>query len=178
MKIGDTHQFVPDEDKRFNLRFAASPNVVIKPQLPERTLIIHAPSRQSVDLAVSEYRQKPSKVGQVGRSVHLILGKEGKELVQLVPLNTGARHAVGYDGRSIAIELEYPGELLTKGVATLDPKSYLEASALGNSRYGYWPFFPKAQLDALVELVAELVKRYPGEITDVVTKDEILDSPH
>lgn len=177
MKIGDTHQFVPDEDKRFNLRFASSPNVVIKPQLPERTLIIHAPSRQSVDLAVSEYRRKPSRIGEVGKSVHLILGKEGKELVQLVPLNTGARHAVGYDGRSIAIELQYPGELLTKSVPTLDPKSYLEASALGNSRYGYWPFFPKAQLDALVELVAELVKRYPGEITDVVTKDEILDSP-
>jgi N-acetylmuramoyl-L-alanine amidase len=178
MKISEIHQLVLEEDHNFDFRFDSSPNVNLKPQLPQRTLIIHAPGRQSISLAVSEYKQKPIKVGDLGKSVHLILGKDGRELVQMVPFNTGAVHAFGYNGRSIAIELEYPGELPAKGLASLKPNAYILASALGNSRYGHWPLFPKTQLDSLVEIVAVLANRYPGEITDVVAKDEILDSAH
>jgi len=179
MRIDELHHLVIEEAERehFNFRFNPSPNVSPKPQLPQRTLIIHAPARASVNDAVSEFGKKPPKEGLLGSSRHLILGKDGREIVQMVPFNTGALHAPGYNGRSIGIELQYPGELL-KLTREVKAHEYILASGLANSRYGHWPLYPKAQLDSLLMIAAALLKKYPAEITDVVARDEILDGTH
>src|SRR5688572_26006324 len=115
MKVNEIHHLVIEEGEDFNFRFDASPNVSPKPQLPQRILIIHAPTSASVSGAASAYKQKPTKQGFLGNSMHLILGKDGREIVQMIPFHTGAIHALGYNGRSIGIQLQYPGELLETG---------------------------------------------------------------
>lgn len=182
MKINEIHRLVIEESEDFNFRFDPSPNVSPKPQSLQRTLIIHAPSSASVSGAASVFKQKPKKEGLLGSSIHLILGKDGRELVQMVPFNRGAMHAFGYNGRSIGIQLQYPGELLETGRLRFRLKSefqeneYIHASGLSSSRYTDWPLYPKTQLDSLLTIATALSKVY--EITDVVAKDEILDTTH
>lgn len=181
MKVSEIHRLEIEEGEDFNFRFDPSPNLSAKPQLSQRTLIIHAPTSASVNGAASGFKTKPTKNNLLGRSIHLILGKDGREIVQMVPFNTGAIHAFGYNGRSIGIQLQYPGQLLEKGfpfqlMSAFRKNEYILASALGSSHYTYWPLFPKAQLDALLTIATALKKAY--DITDVVAYDEILAATH
>ncbi|HEY3476761.1 MAG TPA: N-acetylmuramoyl-L-alanine amidase, partial [Anaerolineales bacterium] len=181
MKINEMHRLEIEENEDFNVRFDASPHVNPNVQLPQRTLIIHAPSCATVNGAVSHLKQRPPKNSFLPRSTHLVLGRDGKEIVQMIPFHRGANHASGFNQRSIAIDLQYPGELVEKGLAfqlksKFAENEYILASGLGNSRYGYWPLFPAAQLDALLLIARALMEKY--EIVDAVAYDEILTSFH
>ncbi|HET9589560.1 MAG TPA: N-acetylmuramoyl-L-alanine amidase [Anaerolineales bacterium] len=180
MRVNNIHRLVTEEGDDFRIAYFASPNPSPKPQLPERTLIIHAPTSASVSGAASPYLQKPAK-GFLGTSMHLILGRDGKEIIQTVPFHTGAMHAFGYNGRSIGMQLQYPGELLEKGHAfqlrrNYGDNEYILASGLSSSRYGYWPLYPRAQLDSLLAIA--MILKEPYNITDVVAKDEVLATTH
>jgi len=173
MKINENSHLVIEEGEDFKIRFDKSPHMSKQLDVAERILVIHAPGSKDVAQAV--------KFAMDGRrSFHLIIGKDGKEIVQTVPFNLGARHTPGRDGSSIAIELQYAGELSEATNVAFKLKSgyqeneYILGTASNSSRYGDWLLFPTAQLEALVKVVAALKKVYT--ITDVMTREEIIAS--
>src|ERR1051325_7179870 len=183
MHINSINRLEVGEGENFQISFDPSPNINPNPQLPERILIVHAPTSASLGGAVGALKVKPDKNGPLLRSTHLILGQDGREMVQMVPFQLGANHALSpYNKQSIGLDLVYPGELLEKGFkfqlkSSFTPDEYILASGLGNiSRYGYWPLYPKDQLDTLLLVAKTLMSTY--RIVDVVAHDEILSASH
>lgn len=176
MLVDGNHRLAMKAGNDFAYRFDPSPNVNPKAMAEKRILVIHAPGSASVGGAASHNTS-------AGQSRHLILGRDGRTLWQTLPFNKGAKHlffagASKYDDRTIAIELEYPGELIQGAPAfnrakKLDADQYLRASPLNNSRYGDWPLYPREQLDALAKIAGALANRY--EIEDIVGYEEIAD---
>jgi len=178
MKITAEHKLSIEAGEDYTCRFNPSPNQSNKLLLPELTLVIHAPGSASVSGAESLY-MPPG-----GRSRHLIIGSDGKTILQLVPFNKGALHTPRYDGRSIAIELEYPGQLVD-GAPSFNKKNqlkeneYILGSAISSSHYSQWPLYPKKQIDLLLKITRLLKKNY--KITEIVGRDEVAGtvvSPH
>ena len=169
MRIED-HRLSIDQGEIFNFRFDASPNATTQKQSPQRYLIIHATEGASVNGAVSTFKMKN------GLSVHLILGKDGKEVVQMLSFDKGGKHAADYNNRSIGIELDYPGDLRESGSnyqlrSEYRENEYIVATALNDSRFRYWPLYPKSQLDSLLTICKALMDKY--QITNVVGHEEL-----
>ncbi|HJR79985.1 MAG TPA: N-acetylmuramoyl-L-alanine amidase [Anaerolineales bacterium] len=170
MKISENHRLLLDLDEEFDFRFDPSPNVLQSRQSAQRYLIIHATEGASVNGAVSTFKARN------GLSVHLILGKDGKELVQMLSFDKGGKHASEYNNKSIGIELDYPGDLRDSGSkyqlrSEFAPHQYIQATAFNDSRLKYWPLYPKAQLDALLNISKILIDKY--QITNVVGHEEL-----
>ena len=104
MKV-ENHQIVAEVGDPFQFRFIKSPN--FKPQLSARQLVIHATEGSTVAGAIGTFLN-----GE--KSVHLILGKDGRDLVQMVAFNNKGVHAHDYNNTAIGIELDYPGLLTGK----------------------------------------------------------------
>lgn len=184
MRIDENDLLVKDEGEEFDITFdkdnVANPAV----QAAERTLVIHAPPSGSVGGAVQTIKDNLKVNRNFSFSAHLILGWDGKEIVQMIPFNAGANHADrDYNKRSIAIYLETPGELIKKKNEAKWREKYpgiefVLGSPLGSSRYGNWPLYPTGQLDTLLAIAQALKTKYT--ITDAVSYDEILSSaqPH
>jgi N-acetylmuramoyl-L-alanine amidase len=169
MKI-DNNLLSIDQGEPFNFRFDASPNAHPSAQAPERYLILHATEGASVRGAVSTFKTKG------GLSIHLILGKDGKEIVQMLSLDKGGKHAADHNNKSIGIELDYPGDLRESGSkyqlrSEYKENEYIQAWALNDSRFRYWPLYPQAQLDALLTISKTLLNSY--NIKDVVGHEEL-----
>lgn len=170
MKISENHRLLLDEGEEFNFRFDPSPNVHPHRQSLQRYLIIHATEGASVNGAVNTFKTKN------GLSVHLILGKDGKELVQMLSLDKGGKHAADYNNKSIGIELDYPGDLRESGSkyqlrSEYEAHEYIQATAFNDLRVKYWPLYPKAQLDSLLKISKTLIDKY--EIIDAVGHEEL-----
>jgi N-acetylmuramoyl-L-alanine amidase len=169
MRINEDHHLVVDADEGLSYRYEASRHKSRKPQEEPRALIIHAPpAGNKISATISAYANS-------GKSRHLIIGRDGKEIVQLLPFDQGAVHAFGYDKKSIAIELQYPGELVKKAFRydpSVKPMSdqYILGTSMNNSRYGDWPLFPREQLDLLFKIAKMLKNRY--RIVDVLGYEE------
>ena len=138
MRISENHRLLLDEGEEFNFRFDPSPNVHPHRQSLQRYLIIHATEGASVNGAVNTFKTKN------GLSVHLILGKDGKELVQMLSLDKGGKHAADYNNKSIGIELDYPGDLRESGSkyqlrSEYKAREYIQATAFNDLRVKYWP---------------------------------------
>src|SRR5918993_292261 len=185
MKINEKNPLVLEEnevERGFRFRFDESPHKNPNAQLQKRTLVIHAPISASAEGAFAQLKQKPPKNSFLPRSTHLILGRNGNEIIQMLPFQLGANHASGFNNRSIAIDLVYPGELVEKGLAfqlksNFPEDKYILASGLGtSSRYGYWPLYPNAQLDSLLDIARALKDKF--DIVDAVAYDEVLTATH
>jgi N-acetylmuramoyl-L-alanine amidase len=164
----ENHKLAMEAGDDFNFHFEPSPHVNSKLLGEERIIVIHAPGSGSVSGAASTNKTS-------GQSRHLIVGRDGRVIWQTLSFDKLAKHlffagAGKYDNKTIAIELEYPGEL-TRGTLPLD--QYIRASPLNNSRYGNWPLYPKEQLDTLLRIVTTLASHY--KITDVLGYEEIAD---
>lgn len=185
MKVNEINHLKLDENEKmqgFRFRFEESPHKNPNAQLQQRTLVIHAPTSASAEGAFAQLKQKPPKNSFLPRSTHLILGANGREIIQMLPFQLGANHASGFNNRSIAIDLVYPGELVEKGLkfqlkSNFAEDKYILASGLGtSSRYGYWPLYPNDQLDSLLAIARALKETY--DIVDVVAYDEVLTATH
>ena len=185
MKINEKNHLELEQnevERGFRFRFDESPHKNPNAQLQQRTLVIHAPTSASAEGAFAQLKQKPPKNSFLPRSTHLILGVKGKEIIQMLPFQLGANHASGFNNRSIAIDLVYPGELVEKGLAfqlksNFPEDKYILASGLGtSSRYGYWPLYSNEQLDSLLAIARALKDKY--DIVDAVAYDEILTATH
>ncbi len=158
------------EQGELNVRFEGSPNPLTSAQASERYLIIHATEGASVKGAVGTFKARG------GLSIHLILGKDGKETVQMLSFDKGGKHANEYNNKSIGIELDYPGDLRESGSkyqlrSEYEEHEYIRAWALNDSRFRYWPLYPKEQLDALLKISRLLIDTY--RIKDVVGHEEL-----
>ncbi len=177
MKIAD-NKFVQEAGSRIACRFVASPNIHPMVQARTgRTLVIHTTEGPSVEAAIGTFLQK-SVPGALhsGLSIHLVLGRDGRDLVQMVPFDRGAVHASAYNSKSIGIEVDYPGDLREQGDeyrlrSRYRPEQYILASPFNDPRFRYWPLFPREQLDALVEISRPLLETY--QIQDVAGHEEL-----
>lgn len=129
---------------------------VLSPNHDERAapitmVVIHYTEMQSQQAALERLCDPEAKV-----SAHYLIGRQG-EVVRLVPEEKRAWHAgLSYwrghrdvNSASIGIELDHPGHL-----------------------FGYGPF-PDAQFEALVPLVARIVKRYDIPRANVVGHSDV-----
>jgi N-acetylmuramoyl-L-alanine amidase len=185
MKINEKNYLELEEnevERGFRFRFDESPHKNPNAQLQQRTLVIHAPISASAEGAFAQLKQKPPRNSFLPRSTHLILGTKGNEIIQMLPFQLGANHASGFNNRSIAIDLVYPGELVEKGLAfqqksNFSEDRYILASGLGSSsRYGFWPLYPNDQLDSLLAIARALKEKF--DIVDAVAYDEVLTATH
>ena len=166
MKI-ENHFLSFEEGEGFSFRKVISPNT--RAQTSQKYFVIHATEGATVNGAVSTLNDRKL-------SVHFVLGKAGKEVVQMVPFNKGAIHAVEYNSNSVGVELDYPGDLSETGssynsLSRFKEHEYIYASAYNDSRFKYWALYPGAQLDALLAISKTLVTSYG--ITDVVGHEEL-----
>ena len=146
MKINpNTRLLEAEAGEAWRVRFERSPNSKI--DLQPRQLILHATGRASVGNAVEHYL----KAG--GESVHLLLGKDGQELVQLVDFNRQAQKIDRFNRTAISVALDYfPG---SKNAPEADPHSYLVMIAGNNKPFRVALYSPE-QLNALLELAVFL----------------------
>ena len=171
-----------EKEQGFRYRYDESSHKNPNAQLQQRTLVIHAPTSASAEGAFAQLKQKPPRSGVLSRSTHVVLGRDDKKIIQMLPFQLGANHAPGFNNRSIAIDLVYPGELVEKGPSfqlksKFGDNEYILASGLGSSsRYGYWPLYPREQLEMLLKIAGLLKDRF--NIVDAVAYDEILTATH
>lgn len=165
MDIGGDNRLIIEDSDALDFRFVQSPNAeagVLNP----KNLIIHATEGQTVEGAIATFTNinRP-------KSIHLILGGDGKQLVQMLNFNAKAIHANEFNQDSLGIELDYIGHLTEKSelqhdfrhVSNFDPGSYIYAVAQNDGdphNLRPWPCYPKAQMDALVPLARLLVDHY------------------
>jgi N-acetylmuramoyl-L-alanine amidase len=186
MRINDQHRLEAEEGDllEFPELGGGIPNDSPKPQEDKRAIVIHATASASLSGAVSDYRVKPNKDGSPRRSMHLFIGRDGTSVFQAIPFNTSANHTRGYNGKSIGIQLEYPGQLTDKLTLPFDKttvftsKQYLLASSINSSTYISWALFPEAQLNTLLNVCRALRRKYPGVFTDVAAADELSSASH
>ncbi|HJS19114.1 MAG TPA: N-acetylmuramoyl-L-alanine amidase [Anaerolineales bacterium] len=171
------NKFQGEDADALDFQFIASPNVNPSVQRPERTLIIHSTEGPSVQAAVGIFSiPLHKKDSRSGLSIHLILGKDGRQVIQMVSLERGANHAAEFNSRSIGIELDYPGDLRESGSkyklrSEYREDQYIQASSLNSPHFKYWPLYPRQQLDALVEISKALINHY--QIVDVAGHEEL-----
>ena len=185
MFIDDNNRLVKEEGEDYAITFDGVNIVAPAVQDAARMLIIHAPvSPAKVSGVVGTYKDNWKKNRFFSPTAHLVIGRDGREIVQMIPFNAGANHANReYNRKSIAIHLQYPGELAKKeneaGWREKYPGiEFALGAPIGGSRYGTWPLFPKEQLDTLLAVGRALKKKY--RINDAVSFDEILSpiQPH
>jgi N-acetylmuramoyl-L-alanine amidase len=178
MIIGDDNRLTVEDSDGLNFRFVPSPNV--KPGgIKYQYLVIHGTEGQNVAGVISTFQDVEG-----GTSIHLILSRDGKELVQMVEFNRRAQHANEYNAKALGIELDYTGPLnedpgnehLFNHVSKFQRGEYIYAIGL-NDRNGLktvrpWPRFPKAQLEALIPIIQLLVEHFGLQI---VGHEEIKD---
>ena len=186
MHINGIHRLETDEGENFKVCFDPTSQINPNPQAPERILIVHAPPivaepHKALAKAANILNPRPVKPGMFYRSTHLIVDRNGRDMVQMVPFQLGSNNAAfPYSKRSIGIDLVYTGELDEKKLKNSPtPVPYLLGSGMGNSsRFGYWPLFPREQLDALLQAAKTIMAHNQNQyhIVDVVTYDEIVSS--
>ena len=158
--------------------FVKSSNIGGK--LSPRYLVIHYTAGQNADAAVTWLADKKSKA-----SAHIVIGRDGS-ITQLVPFDRIAFHTgpSAWDGIqglspfSIGFELDNAGRLRRVGNSWVSwfGRSYPEEEVLVSTHkfdtveYG-WHTYTEAQIEAAVELGAELFSRY--SMLDVVGHDDI-----
>jgi hypothetical protein len=161
MKINQLHRLEKQPGDGWDFRDVRTPNVGRILEQPKE-LIVHATGRASVENAESNYKKKGKG------SVHLLLGKNGKELVQLVPFNRRAHSAFGHNKTSIIVGLDYFPS--SKNSLDADPHSYLVAIAGNNKPYRVALFNPE-QLNALLDLAEFL--QVPLKLNTLLSNNEI-----
>ncbi len=147
MKINSENFFETESGDRWNLVIKESPNS--KPELDPKKILIATTNFVRMEDAVRTYEQPGG-----ARSFHLVLGKNGPNLVQMIPFDCQARSSAGFEFESIEIVLDY-----TPKIRADDDSDYIIRVA-GNNRHVKVPIFPKEQLDGLLELVVLLCKQY------------------
>ena len=124
-----------------------------------KNLVIHAIQQSSMQNAVDEYLSS-------ARSLHLLIERNGKEIVQMVDFDHMAVHANEYDNSSLGIGLIYPGYLTEKpgffySKNRFDPLDLLFAQSVNDESQKRWyPFYPQEQLDTLLEICRLLVQTF------------------
>jgi N-acetyl-anhydromuramyl-L-alanine amidase AmpD len=132
------------------IKFQQDPNFRTGLKKRGRKLVIHGVKASSMQNAVDFY------LGSA-RSLHLLIEKNGQEIVQMVDLDCQAMHAPEYDQDSLGIGLIYPGQLTeSRGFFyskdRFNPLEILFAPPPNDQKKRWYPFYPQEQLSALLEI--------------------------
>lgn len=159
-------------------RFRSSPHT--GPEIKPRWLVMHYTASASAEGAISWFQDPHSKV-----SAHIVIARDGT-ITQCVPFNRKANHAgvsewknvKGLNSHSIGIELDGYGYLGNAGPGkwkfsskSIPDSDVVVATHKHGTHHGGWPKYPRAQLDAALELARLLVKEYG--LLDVIGHDDI-----
>lgn len=140
MIISEKHQFTLENNDNLNFRFEKSPN--FKANLNHEYLMIHYTAGPSVQSVVNAF-----KSGVL--SAHLVIGRDGLEVVQMVDFDKKGVHAHTYNNNAIGIELDYTGDLRDvknhwKSIERFKSTEYLYGQAENDWRLRPWPLYPQA----------------------------------
>lgn len=170
------HKIRMDEGEGTPVPVGPGTFVINQPQRTEQEIVIHAPGWRKVAGALGTMQDKP-KPGFRKRSVHIILGEDGKQFAQMLPFNKVANHTFAHNTKSLGIDLVYrlpraepqDAPRMTKSEFQSDP--HILARGVNSARYSRWSLFPRAQLDALFKICQTI--NIGTEIVDIVACDEI-----
>jgi N-acetylmuramoyl-L-alanine amidase len=168
MEVSEDFRLELKERDAINYRFEASRN--FKAGLTPQQILIYAPERRDVQSQVLEI-----KTGAI--SAHLIIGKDGSEIVQMGEFDRSAIHHPGFNKTSLAIRLDYPGSLIDhpnhfKSIHKFEPSRILFATPVRGTKTRPWPLFPKAQLDTLLAVLRALLDKFES-IHSIFANDEV-----
>ncbi len=170
------------KDQNDSIRFEATINKRTS-ILDQKFLVIHYTAGASLNSTVAWFKNPSAQA-----SAHIVIGRDG-EVVQMVPFNQIAWHAGrsswnginGLNNHSIGIELDNggrlkggPGMWFTWFNVLIDDQEVLEETHRNEILQGAWHKFPKAQIDALIEVAIAIVRKY--NIKEVLGHDDI--APH
>jgi N-acetylmuramoyl-L-alanine amidase len=171
MNVGRNNRMVVGRRDGLAFRFVKSPNIA-PGRVNHQFLVIHATEGQHVQSAVNTFLSVSG-----GRSIHLILGRDGKELVQMADFDARAQHANEFNTRSIGIELDNTGLLREdpsvqghfSHISRFQPGEYLYGIALNDRgqtpvKLRPWMRYSKEQMEALVLIARLLVEKYNVQI--------------
>jgi N-acetylmuramoyl-L-alanine amidase len=167
MKVTDDQRFALDAGEVFNYRFETSPN--FKPGLIPQQILIYATQRKDVQSQVNKFKTGVN-------SAHLIIGKDGREIVQMVGFDKIAFHNQTFNKTALAIRLDSPGALTNSrnrfdSVSNFDPSQILISTPVRGTTSRPWLIYPKTQLDALLVVLQALLEKYPS-IESILANDE------
>ncbi len=167
MIISEKHQFTLEDNESINFHFEKSPN--FKANLAHEYLMIHYTAGPSVQSVVNTF-----KSGQL--SAHLVIGRDGQEVVQMVEFDKKGVHAHTYNNNAIGIELDYPGDLRDiknnwRSLERFSPTEYIYGQADNDWRLRPWPLYPQAQLETLLKVSRLIMDRY--KITKILGHENI-----
>jgi len=145
MKINNQGWFETDPGDPWQFDVQPSPNT--QPGLVPQKIVIANTNFNRLQDAITTY-QTPN-----ASSFHLVLGRNGRDLVQTVPFDQRSRCTFAYEDEVVSIALDYvpkPTELDEQ-----DPHKYVITVA-GNYVQVKVKVYPKEQLDGLLDLLVEL----------------------
>lgn len=119
--------------------------------LPVTMLVLHYTGMQDAASAIARLTDADAKV-----SSHYLVAEDG-QVMRLVPEDRRAWHA---------------GKALWRGISDVNSASIGIEIVNPGHEFGYRPF-PASQMDALVPLVADIVKRYAIEPANVVGHSDV-----
>lgn len=175
MKIVN-HRLVRDDGTPYPFRSTPNQGGTLNP----RWLVMHYTAGGSASESIGWLANPDAKA-----SAHIVIAKDGS-ITQMVDFNRKAWHAgestwKGVDGLnsySIGIELDGFGYLGKTGPGqwkfrstSIPDSEVVVATHKHGSPTGGWPRYPKAQLDAALELAKLLVRTY--KLEDVIGHDDI-----
>jgi N-acetylmuramoyl-L-alanine amidase len=175
------HRLVMEAGEGTSIPVGPGTFILNQPQMPEQQIVIHAPGWRKVAGAVGTMHDRP-KPGFNKRSVHLVIGEDGKQFAQMLPFNKVANHIFNNNSKSIGVDLVYRGSRgepedspkVTKSEFLQEP--HILASSLNNSAFSRWSLFPREQLDTLFKICQTI--DIGTEIVDVVACEEIQPVAH
>lgn len=167
MNVLENSRLMVAEEDGLTFRFEPSPNFMLG-SMKQKYLVIHSTEGPNVQAAIFTFKSISG-----GKSAHLILSRDGKEVVQMVDFNRRAQHIDILNPRAIGLELDYTGPLtqlpqhqgLFNHISNFQPGEVIYAVALNDrvtrpDNIRAWPRYPEAQLDALVPLALTLASHY------------------
>lgn len=175
MKIVN-HRLVRDDGTPYPFRPTPNQGGTITP----RWLVMHYTAGGSAQESINWMANPQAKA-----SAHIVIAKNGS-ITQMVDFNRRAFHAgeskwkgvVGLNGHSIGIELDGfgylgnagPGKWKFRSTTVPDSEVVVATHKFGTPKGG-WPKYPKAQIDAAIELAKLLVKTY--RLEEIIGHDDI-----
>lgn len=169
--IIENHTIKTETTDKFQAKFIESPNFYST--LSPKKLIIHYTEGPHAQSAIDTFKKEGNP------SAHLIISRDGKEVIQMVPFNKRAKHMAFSNNNvdTIGIELDYPGCLSPKPHAY----KYMHDYPANKRIIGYinrdervWPIYPIDQLECLFQICKKLIEEFP-EINEIKAHADLED---
>ena len=143
-----------------------------------KNLVIHCVQASTMQNAINRFLTRAN-------SLHLLIERDGKQIAQMVDFDHVAVHTNEYDNNSLAIGLIYPGYLTDKpgffySRDRFDPKRIIIAQSVNDNKQRWYPLFPQAQLEALLEITRVLNQVFKFErilVRQEVNRSDLISGP-